>query len=106
MALGFWQGATENSDICNGLLADLERRGLKLVKRIIWITDGGSGVNKSLKDRFGKKLVHQRCTIHKDRNIQRHLAKQHRKEAHRLFRTALEQESYKDAKEMLKGFLS
>lgn len=104
MALGFWQGATENSTICDKLLADLERRGLKLVKRIIWVTDGGSGVVKSLKDRFGKKLIHQRCTIHKDRNIQRHLAKQHRKEAHRLFRTALEQQSYEDAKSMLKGF--
>lgn len=103
-ALGFWQGATENSEICNGLLADLERRNLKLVKRIIWVTDGGSGVIKSLKDRFGKKLIHQRCTIHKDRNIQKHLAKPHRKEAHRLFRIALEQESYKDAKEMLESF--
>ena len=104
MALGFWQGATENSEICNGLLADLERRGLKLVKRIIWVTDGGSGVIKSLRDRFGKKLIHQRCTIHKDRNIQKHLAKAHRKEAHRLFRTALEQESYADAMQMLGDF--
>lgn len=104
LALGFWQGATENSDICDGLLADLERRGLKLVNRIIWITDGGSGVIKSLKDRFGKKLIHQRCTIHKDRNIQSHLAKQHRKEAHRLYSIALEQESYEDAHLMLLDF--
>ena len=29
MPLGFWQGATENSEICNELLADLERRGMK-----------------------------------------------------------------------------
>jgi transposase-like protein len=104
LALGFWQGATENSEICNGLLADLERRGLKLVNRIIWITDGGSGVIKSLRARNGKKLIHQRCTIHKDRNIQKHLAKTHRKEAHRLYRTALEQESYEDAMQMLGEF--
>lgn len=104
LALGFWQGATENSDICNGLLVDLERRGLKLVNRIIWVTDGGSGVIKSLKDRYGKKLIHQRCTIHKDRNIQSHLAKQHRKEAHRLYSIALEQESYEDAHLMLLDF--
>jgi len=104
LALGFWQGATENSEICNELLADLERRGMKLFKRIIWITDGGLGVIKSLKECVGKKLIHQRCTIHKDRNIQRHLAKQYRKEAHRRYRTALEQESYKDAKQMLMDF--
>jgi transposase-like protein len=104
MSLGFWQGATENNEICQGLLNDLERRGLKLVKRIIWITDGGSGVIKALRDRVGRKLIHQRCTIHKDRNIQKHLAKPHRKEAHRLYRIALEQESYQDAKAMLEDF--
>lgn len=102
--LGFWQGATENSVICNELLADLERRGLKIVKRIIWITDGGTGVIKALREKIGKKLIHQRCTIHKDRNIQKHLAKQHRKEAHNLYRTAMEQESYEDAKKMLLAF--
>ena len=101
LSLGFWQGATENSDICNALLADLVRRGLKLTKRIIWITDGGTGVIKSLRARFGKKLIHQRCTIHKDRNIQKHLAKKYRKEASRRFRTALEQVAYDDAKKML-----
>ncbi len=33
---------------------------------------------KALRDRFGKKLIHQRCTLHKDRNIQRHLPKRYR----------------------------
>jgi hypothetical protein len=51
--------------------------------------------------RFAKKLLHQRCTIHKDRNIQKHLAKKYRKEAHWRFRTALEQSSYEDARRML-----
>lgn len=102
--LGFWEGATENHDICEALLADLERRGLKLSKRVLWVTDGGGGVIKALKDRYGKKLIHQRCTIHKDRNIQRHLPKRYRKQAHHLFRTALEQNSYPDAKKMLREF--
>lgn len=99
--LGFWQGATENHEICEELIADMERRGLKISRRIIWVTDGGKGVIKVLKDRFGKKLIHQRCTIHKDRNIQKHLAKKYRKEAHRRFRTALDQNSYEDARRML-----
>ena len=102
--LGFWEGATENHEICEELLADLERRGLKLSKRVLWVTDGGGGIIKALNDRYGKKLIHQRCTIHKDRNIQRHLPKRYRKEAHRLFTAALEQNSYKDAKKMLKDF--
>jgi len=102
--LGFWEGATENHEICEQLLVDMEGRGLKLSKRILWVTDGGGGIIKALKDRYGKKLIHQRCTIHKDRNIQRHLPKKYRKEAHRQFTTALEQTSYKDARKMLKDF--
>jgi putative transposase len=102
--LGFWEGATENNEVCRELLADMERRGLKISKKILWVTNGGKGIIKVLKDRFGKKLIHQRCTIHKDRNIQRHLAKRYRKEAHRRFRTALEQTSYKDARQMLLEF--
>ena len=74
---------------------------MALSKRIIWVTDGGKGIIKALKEKFGKKLIHQRCTIHKDRNIQKHLAKKYRKEAHRRFRTALEQSSYEDARQML-----
>jgi transposase-like protein len=102
--LGFWEGATENHEICEELLVDLERRGLKLSKRILWVTDGGGGIIKALRDRYGRKLIHQRCTIHKGRNIQRHLPKRYRKDAHRRFQTALEQNSYKDAKKMLKDF--
>ena len=104
MPLGFWQGATENHELCEELLAEMERRGLVLTRKIIWVTDGGKGIIKTLKEKFGKKLIHQRCTIHKDRNIQRHLGKRYRKEAHNRFRTALDQNSYDDAREMLIDF--
>ena len=104
MALGFWEGATENHDICEELLSDMERRGLALSRKVIWITDGGKGIIKALREKFGKKLIHQRCTIHKDRNIQRHLAKKYRKQAHHRFRAALEQNSYEDARQMLLDF--
>jgi len=102
--LGFWQGATENSEICQALFSELESRGLVLSKNIVFVTDGGKGIRKALKERLGSGLIHQRCTIHKDRNIQRHLAKRWRKQAHRRFRTALEQNSYADAKKMLLDF--
>lgn len=101
MPLGFWQGATENHELCEELIADMEQRGLVLSRKIIWVTDGGKGIIKTLKEKFGKKLIHQRCTIHKDKNIQRHIAKRYRKEAHRRFRTALDQNSYEDARQML-----
>ena len=100
--LGFWEGASENSEIGEQLLRDLEGRNLKFGNKTLWITDGGSGLIKTLKDRFGRKLIHQRCTIHKDRNIQLHLPKRYRKEAHNRFRISLEQNSYEEAKSMLK----
>lgn len=103
-ALGFWEGATENAEICTELMADLERRGLKLSNKILHITDGGKGVIKALKDRYGKKFAHQRCTIHKDRNIQKHLPKKYRGKAHEKFLRALELTSYEDAKAELKRF--
>jgi len=65
------------------------------------VTDGGRGLIKALRDRFGKKLLHQRSAIHKSRNVQRHLAKRYRKEAHQRLKTALEQTRYADAKQML-----
>ena len=83
------------------LFRDLERRGLALSKRILFVTDGGSGLLKALRERFGKKLVHQRCAIHKSWNLQRHLAKPYRKETHRKLTTALEQTRYADASMML-----
>jgi len=101
---GFWEGSTENNEICEELFSDMERRGLRLSKKLFWGTDGGKGILKALRDRLGKKLIHQRYTIHKDRNIQSHLAKKYRKEAHRQFKVALEQSSHEDAKRMLQEF--
>jgi len=103
-ALGFWEGATENNEVCKDLFANLEQRGLNLNNKVLYITDGGKGIIKTLKDHFGKKLAHQRCTIHKDRNIQKHLPKRYRKMAHIRFLRALEMNSYSDAKAELEDF--
>ena len=100
-ALGFWEGATENHEICLELFNNLEDRGLSLTSQILFVIDGGKGVIKALKDRFGKELIYQRCTVHKDRNIQKHLPKKYRQEAHRRFRNAIDCASYEDAKEEL-----
>jgi transposase-like protein len=100
--LGFWEGATENSETAQMLLGDLENRGLPLSARVLFIIDGGKGTAKALKDRYGRKLLLQRCPIHKDRNLQAHLPKRFRAEAHRRFRVALEQNDYQEAEKMLR----
>ena len=101
--LGFWEGATENSTICEELLKDLERRGLQLHDEIIYITDGGKGVIKALKNRYGKGLIHQRCVVHKLRNIVNHLPKHCRHEARRRFNRALDMTKLEDAQKELKS---
>jgi putative transposase len=101
--LGFWEGATENHEICVELFNNLEDRGLKLTSEIVFVIDGGKGVIKALKDRFGKDLIYQRCTVHKDRNIQSHLPKKYRQEAHRRYRNAIDCANYEDAQSELKN---
>lgn len=103
-SLGFWEGATENHALCQSLLSDLESRGLKLGPHVLFVTDGGGGIIKCLRERYGKELVHQRCTIHKDRNIQDHLPKRYRQEAHRRYRRALELTRYSEARVELMSF--
>lgn len=100
--LGLWEGATENAEVAEELLKDLEGRGLKLSAKVLFIIDGGKGTIKALGNRYGRKLLVQRCTIHKDRNIQAHLPKKHRREAHRRFGLALEQNDYKEAEKLLR----
>ena len=72
MALGFWQGSSENHEICKALFRDLERHGLALSRRILFVTDGGSGLLKALREQFGKKLLHQHFAIHKSRTLHGH----------------------------------
>lgn len=90
----------ENQEIGEALFNDLGCRGLALSKRILFVTDGGSGLLKALRERFGKKLVRQRCGIHTNRNLQRHFAKSYRNEAYRKLTTALEQTRWAEAKQM------
>jgi transposase-like protein len=96
--LGFWEGATEHREVAKSLLSDMKSRGLRLTAEIIFVTDGGGGIIRTLKDRFGEDLIHQRCTIHKDRNLQRHLPKRYRKECHRRYRQALALKDYSEAR--------
>lgn len=101
LALGFWEGATENREICDSLLSDLEDRGLKLSKATLFIVDGGKGIQSALKARYGPTVLIQRCVLHKLRNIEGHLPKKYRAEAKRRYQRALRMKLYEDAnKEM------
>jgi transposase-like protein len=76
--IGIYQADTENSKSCIELLNDLESRGLPS-EGLLFVVDGGSGLNKALEEKY---LVHQkkerrairvRCFVHKWRNIEKAL---------------------------------
>ena len=76
--LGIYQADTENSASCIELLNDLQARGLP-ESGLLFIVDGGSGLNKALNvkyhcdDKVERRAIRICCFIHKWRNIEKAL---------------------------------
>jgi transposase-like protein len=76
--LGIYQADTENSASCLALLNDLQSRGLS-ESGLLFVVDGGSGLNKALEekyqvhDRKNRRAIRIRCFVHKWRNIEKSL---------------------------------
>ncbi len=76
--LGIYQASNENHESCLELLNDLEGRGLPEAG-LLFIVDGGSGLNKALNikyacdDKRRRRAIRIRCHIHKWRNIEKAL---------------------------------
>ena len=72
--IGLYQSSTEHSSACRELLDDLERCGLP-ESEILFIVEGGSGLNKVLDEKYdlrepGKRRAYRvRFFVHKWRNI-------------------------------------
>jgi putative transposase len=88
--LGIYQSSTEHSSACRELLDDLERRGLP-EGELLFIVDGGSGLNKALTEKYSmsepskRRAVRVRCFIHKWCNLHDVLTEKQREEAAPLF---------------------
>lgn len=76
--LGIYQADTENSRSCIELLNDLESRGLP-ERGLLFVVDGGSGLNKALEEKYlvhkkkDRRAIRIRCHVHKWRNIEKAL---------------------------------
>jgi transposase-like protein len=88
--IGIYQSSTENSAACTGLLEDLEKRGLP-ERDILFVVDGGSGLNKALNEKYqindatNRRAFRVRCFIHKWRNIEDVLDEKGKQEAAPLY---------------------
>jgi transposase-like protein len=67
--LGLYEGATENSVCCQGLLSDLESRGLDTTGAMLFVIDGSKALAKAIGAKFGSRALIQRCQVHKRRNV-------------------------------------
>lgn len=72
-ALGLWDGSTENTAVCQSLLADLQSRGLRTDRSLLVILDGSKALHKAVTQTWGSAALIHRCHVHKLRNILEHL---------------------------------
>jgi len=71
--LGLREGATENSEVCTGLLEDMARRGLPSDKDYLFVLDGAKALRSAVTRMYGSNVAVQRCQQHKRRNVADHL---------------------------------
>jgi putative transposase len=75
--LGIRQGGTENTEVVKALLQDIVERGISTARPPLVVLDGGRALRRAVLDVFGVKTPIQRCTVHKKRNVLRHLPEKH-----------------------------
>ena len=100
-ALGLWEGATENTAVCQSLLANLQSRGLRTDRSLLVILDGAQALHKATRAVFGAAALIQRCQVHKLRNILDHLPERQRPWVQAIVRRAYLATNVKTAMRLL-----
>jgi len=100
-ALGLWDGSTENATVCQGLLANLQSRGLRTDRSLLVILDGSKALRKAVRATFGEAALVQRCQVHKMRNILEYLNDRQRPWAQAILRRAYQSADVKTAHRLL-----
>jgi transposase-like protein len=101
--LGIYQSSTENHQSCLSLLNDLHKRGLS-EEGILFIIDGGSGLNKALEIKYQvhkpqeRRAVRIRCHYHKWENIRGVLDEKDASEIKPLFWGMRDARTFSEAK--------
>jgi transposase-like protein len=88
IALGLWEGSTENATVAQSLVADLVDRGLDTQQGVLVVIDGAKALRKAVKTVLGEHTPVQRCIRHKERNVLDHLPEQDRAIVQRRLRAA------------------
>jgi len=99
--LGVYEGATENTVCCAGLLSDLEARGVCTERSMLFVIDGSKALRKAILAKFGPRAIVQRCQVHKRRNVLEHLPEERKKSVGRTISAAYQSENPVRAERML-----
>jgi putative transposase len=101
--LGLYEGATENTTSCIGVLSDLEARGVRTDRAMLFVIDGSKALAKAIRAKFGTRALIQRCQVHKKRNVEDHLPEDMKRNAGRTISAAYQSGNATRAKRMLEG---
>ena len=101
LALGLWDGSTENSTVVAALLADLVDRGLDVEQGMLFVIDGSKALRKAVRLVFGNDVPVQRCVQHKERNVLDHLPERDREAVKARLRRAWAETDHDRALEQL-----
>ncbi len=101
--LGLYEGATENTTACSGLLSDLEARGVRTDRTMLFVIDGSKALAKGIRAKYGNRALIQRCQVHKRRNVEDHLPEELKKTIGRTMSAAYRSGSPSRAKRVLEG---
>jgi len=101
MVLGLHQGASENQEVCDALLADLSERGLNFQQPMLAVVDGSKALRAALRKYSGDRALVQRCQLHRRRNVCGHFADEKAPPWDRKLAQAHEHSDYASAKKSL-----
>jgi putative transposase len=87
--------------VCQGLLANLQSRGLRTNRSLLVILDGSKALRKAVRATFGDAALVQRCQVHKTRNILEYLNDRQRPWAQAILRRAYQSADVKTAQRLL-----
>lgn len=87
--------------LCQGLLANLQSRGLRTDRSLLLILDGSKALRKAVRATFGDAALVQRCQVHKTRNVLEYLSDRQRPWAQAILRSAYQSPDLKTAQRLL-----
>jgi putative transposase len=102
IALGLWEGSTENATVAQSLLSDLVDRGLDTQQGVLAVIDGAKALRKAVRTVLGEHIPVQRCIRHKERNVLDHLPEEDQEIVKRRLRAAWAMKTHSTALRNLK----